>query len=147
MNVRQLLVGTVLVSSFGVITACAQPKIATDTIPAVECVYRLMKSDPAIQTVNVYAVDKFRSAIEYSFRYKDGEHTADLVFSGWGHGRSRFYMSATRESPQTSSREYEILSNLNLPYKCPAVPAFDNAEPTPKPRDDWQRVTWPSQSP
>ena len=133
--------GLVLLASVSGITACSQPKIATATVPAVECVYRLMRADPAIQSVDVYAVDRFRSAIEYRFRDKYGDLTADLVLTGWKPGRSTFYVSGSK-SARSSSREGAFISNLKL-QRCPLSPAFDDLEPPPKSRNDWKRANWP----
>lgn len=141
LNTLFVILRTVLLASVSAISACSQSKIATATIPAVECVYRLMRSDPAIQSVDVYAVDRFRSAIEYRFRDKEGELTADLVLTGWKPGRSTFYMPGSK-SARSSFREGEFISKLNL-QRCPLSPAFDDLEPPPKPRDEWRQVNWP----
>lgn len=141
LNFLCVLLRMVLLASVGCITACSQPRIATATVPAVECVYRLMRANPAIQSVDVYAVDRFRSAIEYNFRDKYGDLTADLVLTGWKPGISTFYMSGPK-SARSSSREGAFISNLKL-QRCPLNPAFDDLEPPPKPRNEWKRVSWP----
>jgi hypothetical protein len=40
--------------------------------PVINCIYHVMKSNSDVLSLELYAVDSVRFAIEYSFRDKDG---------------------------------------------------------------------------
>lgn len=131
----------VLVLSLVTTAACGQrPKIAAGTIPAATCIVGILKSDPDVRSVSVYAVDENRSAIEFTVRDKNGNATADLMLLGTGPRESSY--SFLGGSP-ASLRGAEYSRKIHLDLRCPIVPGFDNVQPTPKPRGAWQRVDWP----
>lgn len=136
MSVRSLIL--LLVLSLSVSTAaCSRPSIAGGT--AVGCVYGVLKSDPDVQSIQVFRVDNFRSAIEYTFHDERGKMTADILFSTIG-SKTTYDLPVFHEE---TNRDAKLLRNLNINSKCAVTGAFDDLEPTPKPRNAWQRVDWP----
>lgn len=118
-------------------------QIQEGSIPAVSCAHLLLKSNPAVQSVNLFVVDEHRSAIEFRFKGKAGNLiTADLMIS---HGSDTMYdISIPENEPEAAGWEStDFVSSLKLSSKCYLTPAFDSVMPGPKPRAEWQQVDWP----
>jgi hypothetical protein len=128
-----------------VASADTSPSIPVTAIPTVKCVYGLLKSSPAVQSVDVYVIDEFRSAVEYRFKGKDGDVIiADLRLLA-SPADVTYEITIPRDEPQKAEWEStEFLSSLNVSSKCPVSPAFDSVVPGPKPRAEWQHMDWPS---
>jgi hypothetical protein len=67
------LITLLLISTFSkVARADSQPKVPMTLQPVINCIYHVMKSNSDVLSLELYAVDSVRFAIEYSFRDKDG---------------------------------------------------------------------------
>jgi hypothetical protein len=114
------------------------------TKPALICIYRLLKSDAEIQSVEAYRVDGFRFALEYVFKDKDGRLvTSDIVLSGVSDNNNAYEVSIPDNKPDYMGWEsVEFLSKRfpQLDTTCRVSSAFDNLIPYPKPRAEWVRV-------
>jgi hypothetical protein len=118
---------------------------STAALPAVQCIYRVLKSSSAVKKVTLYSIDGYRFAIEYSFRINKTKLAfADLEFTVEPDGS---LMEGDRipreESMKTADAALKLESKRNLISKCSLGVAFDNVFPPPKPRADWQRINWP----
>ena len=124
--------------------ALADPQVGIppEALPAVKCIYRLLKSSSAIQSVDVYSMDGFRTGIEYAFRDHNGQvlvsdielvsPSADAVFLG---------DKVPRElSEEAVNKGQDLLFGLHLDEKCRLTWAFDNLLPQPKARTEWRRL-------
>jgi hypothetical protein len=141
------LAGALVVSVGNAANAAAPPGISSATIPVVNCAYHLLKTNPAVQSVDVYAIDDSRSAVEYRFRGKDGNViVADLMLAA--HGEVTYDITMPRnESQEAGFESAEFLSSLGLSSKCNVAPVFDSVMPLPSPRADWRRIDWSNQPP
>lgn len=122
-------------------SADTEPSISPAVIRTVKCVYDLLKSSPAVQSVDVYVVDKSRSAVEYRFKGKHGNVvTSDLMLT------TTFVPDVIWEiiEPQGKSRddlpESDPFSAEKMDSICHVSPGFDDTIPGPKPRAEWQQV-------
>ena len=137
-----------MVFSAGIAAAAAEPppEIPIATMPTVKCVYRILKSSGAVQSVDAYAIDGFRSAIEYTFRDKNGHQViSDIMLSG----RHYSFPIQHDESQVVVAQDMDFASRISdrLSSECHVSPAFDNLLPSPKVRADWRRVDLPDHSP
>ncbi len=141
-RVRSTVFFVALLLSAAGAAACGHPEIVAGARPAVVCVYGVLKSDPDVQSIQVFRVDNFRSAIEYTFHDERGKMTADILFSTIG-SRTTYDLPLFHEQ---TNRDAKLLRNLKINSKCAVTSAFDDLEPTPKPRNAWQQVEWPPRS-
>lgn len=142
------LVAFLLLSVGSAAIADAPPGIQSGTIPTVNCIYHLLKATRAVQSVDVYAIDEIRSALEYRFKGKDGNDIiADLMLEGPAADVS-YDVTIPQNEPQEAGWEStEILSALHVNSKCHVSPAFDSLMPPPSPRPEWRRIDWSNQPP
>lgn len=142
------LVAALVVSVGNSANADALPDIPSATIPTVNCIYHLLKSNGAIQSVDVYAIDDVRSAVEYRFKGKDGNVIiADLMLLTVS-PRVTYDIAILKNEPQEAGwQSTEFLSNLNVSSKCHIAPAFDSLMPPPSPRTEWRLIDWSKQPP
>jgi hypothetical protein len=108
---------------------------AANHIPAaakstLECTYGVVKSDPSVQSVDAYAIDDFRFAIEYTFQDGGYRAAADIVLTG---PLADGHISYEGTLPDEQSEN-------NLRSKCHIESAFDNLRPRPKPRQEWRWI-------
>jgi hypothetical protein len=131
---------TVLVFSAGSAAAAdLWPQIPSGIRPAMGCVLRLLKSNSAVRSADVYIVDDLRSAVEYAFRDRNGEdRVSDIVLLGGTYSG----MSPRDKSEKAIAAGMDFLGGISekLGSKCHIEPAFDNLMPPPKPREKWLRV-------
>jgi len=69
---------------FGTANAADQfPTIPLKHKASIKCIYSILKSNGAVRSVDTYALDGFRSAIEFTFTDVKGEQsTTDILLSG-----------------------------------------------------------------
>ena len=136
----------VLALGVGITPAVGQPpEISPAAMPALKCVYGLLQSYAAVQSVDAYAVDGLRSAIEYSFRDRDGRIViSDIMLSGVSIDGALTYSGVPhlRDSQKTIGMEMDFLRSVSadLRSKCHVTPALDDLLPEPKSRPQWRRV-------
>ena len=142
----------VLLLSSGIAVAEEQwPSIPSAQQSTVKCVYRLLKSKAAIQSVDVYAVDGFRSAVEYTFRDASG-HTvvSDIMISGistnGGHDITYDGQPMNGDSQKMIHEEMDFLGQISneLHSECQIMPAFDHLIPGPPEHKLWLQVELPN---
>ena len=125
-----------------------QGYLPTPLKPAVKCIYSLMKSSNAIQSVNLYDIDGFRYAIEFSFRNKQNNIVADDIelFSTPYDGQVWEGDKVPREISQQAMMEgSEIEDRLELTSKCHISQTFDNVLPQPLARKEWREIKRPTE--
>ena len=119
-------------------------QIPESAVTAVTCIYQLLKSSPTVQSVNVYAIDDLRSAVEYRLKGKDGSAiTEDLMLLALAGRVTYDFETQPNETEKAERASLEFSSKLNLSSKCHVFPAFDSLVPGPKPRAEWKQVEWP----
>ena len=129
MSIRALLALCALSLS---IVACGRPEGLAGARD-VDCVYRLLKSDPHVSSIEVFRRDSFRSAIEYTFHDAKGDRGEGLDFTTVG----------TRTS-YAGPNDADQWMHLSLNRKCSLQSnVIDDLEPPPPPRSQWQQVEWP----
>lgn len=125
-------------------TANPQPRLPASTVTAIKCMYPAMRAIPAIQSLEVYAIDNHRSAIEYGFRDSDGETVVDdLVLLDGDDVLIGDKGPPTRPPSKTDAANDFRIGLSNIVSKCNIGSALDNVVPQPKPRQEWVRVNWP----
>ena len=128
-------------------TANPQPGLPASTVGAIKCMYPLIRAIPTVQSLEVYAIDDHRSAIEYGFRDSDGTTVVDdLVLLGGNHVFIGDKGPRTRPPSRSGAANDFTLGLNDIASKCNVGWAFDNVYPQPKPRDEWVRVNWPLQA-
>lgn len=130
-------------------TASPQAVLDASNAAAIRCMYPLIKANPAIQSLEVYAIDRFRSAIEYGFRDNDGQLVVDdLVLLGGGSQVAIGDKGPRTRPPSKSDAANDFTMKLSaVATKCNVTCALDNVYPGPKPRNEWQRVDCPGLTP
>jgi hypothetical protein len=136
---------TALVLSAGSIaSANTSSHIPESAVPAVTCIYLLFKSSPDVQSVDVYAIDELRSAVEYRFKEKDGNVIVGDLMLLASPVRVTYNIKILPNEPEKAGwASLEFSSKLNVSSKCHVFPALDSLVPGPKPRAEWQEVDWP----
>jgi len=138
-----LLAGFIM--GFGTANAADQfPTIPLKHKASIKCIYSILKSNGAVRSVDTYALDGFRSAIEFTFTDVKGEQsTTDILLSGVLKDGSTLYGygSPDRQSEQRELENQQFLSSIaeTLVSECHLLPAFDNLFPQPPPRQKWRR--------
>lgn len=124
--------------------AAPEPSLPATAIPMVRCIYGVLKSSSAVQSVSLYSIDGFRFAIEYAFRNNDSRVVvSDIEFFG---ASAMITDKIPREIPQDTANEAQALeTKLNLNSECHLRYAFDNIYPEAKARADWQRMDFPKE--
>jgi hypothetical protein len=113
---------------------------------AVKCIYHLLKMQPGVQSVTVYIVDGFRSAVGFSFRAADGRIvSSDIMISGQLVGQLT-YSTVVRANDSDAlvgeQINFESGISRSLQKACLVTPAFDNMFPRPPGRQQWRPVDW-----
>lgn len=145
MNKRwRILLAVILCGAAAPAVAAPAPNLPAAAIPTVQCIYRVLKSSSAVQSVSLYSIDGYRFAIEYAFRNKDGRVAAsDIEFFG---GSAIVTDKIPREiSMETADEAQALEAKLGLTSKCRLHYAFDNLYPQPRARADWQRMDFPKE--
>ena len=129
------------------VLADAPPEIPASSLPTVTCVYHALQSRLGAEAVNVYVIDRFRSAVEYSFQDKTGRAVvADVLLSYSSNDKVTYSGQLAQDQPKDIWGEAaDFLGSLNLTSRCGSDPVFDNLYPDRKPRAEWRRVDLPSQ--
>jgi len=140
-----LILFSAFIINFGAATAKAQ----APTIPArhkepIKCIYGILRSNNAVRSVDIYALDGFRSALEFNYVYADGNvSTEDILLSGTKKDGTTAYglSSPIRQSDQQQIAHLQFLQPMLERFQsaCHLFPAFDNLIPQPPPRSKWQR--------
>ena len=103
---------------------------------AVKCVYNALKASPNLQGAEAYSIDGARYAVEYAFRYKNGQTLiGDVLISGavgWS------VVGVHGETDVEGFAELDALPDLRT--QCRLVPINDHLYPPPKPRSKWKRI-------
>jgi len=133
--------------SAGTITATdSSPSISPATLPTIKCIYHILKSSGAVQSVNVYSIDETRIGIEHAFRNKDNQVVVFDIELLSLPGRSVVASDKVpREiSEKTMNDAQNFESKLDLNSKCHLTWVFDNLIPSPRARADWRTIDWPN---
>jgi hypothetical protein len=104
-----------------------------------------LKSDSAVQSVDLYSIDGFRFAVEYGFRNKDNRSVVsdiELIIDA-DEPVTQTDRIPREISQETATEAEELESRLDLNSKCHLRTVFDNLLPEPKARTDWLRMDWP----
>jgi hypothetical protein len=131
--------------SVSTVRADTAPEIPASVRTALKCIYLLLKSNSQFQSVDVYSVDDFRSALEFTIRGKDGHDlTSDILLSGPFGGATTW--SLVTLHGETTAQGFEELDSLTKSFpgwdsSCNLKPAADNLLPQPKPRSEWRRLS------
>lgn len=129
-------------------TASPQAVLDASNATAIRCMYPLIRANPAIQSLEVYAIDRFRSAIEYGFRDNDGQVVVDDLVLLAGTQVAIGDKGPRTRPPSKSDAANDFRMKLSgVATKCNVTWAFDNVYPGSKPRNEWQRVNWPGLTP
>lgn len=124
------------------------PAIPTKLVPTVQCIYSVLKSSGAVQSLSLYSIDDFRFAVEYGFRNKDDQDVvSDIEFFDLGGSVTKGDKIPREVSRGAANEANEMETKLGLLSKCGLNSAFDNLLPQPKARTDWQKIDWPSEQP
>jgi hypothetical protein len=111
--------------------------------------YGVLKSSPAIKSVDVFAIDDFRFGFEYAFNLKGGQPAVsyvELVAPDLEGNLAFLGDKIPREVSERTMREGgEIERGLKLSQKCRLDEAFDNVFPRPPARSTWQRIDLPKE--
>lgn len=135
-RIARFVAALVLATAIAPAGAEPQPPIFAKAEATVKCVYRVFKSNPAVQSAEAYGVDDFRFAIEITFRGKDGRLlTSDTLVAVMPDG-SAFESGMTLEAMDVMGRDVDKA----LRSKCHVPSAFDNLLPGPNDRAEWQRI-------
>lgn len=67
-----LLIAIVLFGMAGAALINSRSSIPVQLLPTVRCLYGVLKSSPAIKSVDVYVIDDARFGFEYAFNGKNG---------------------------------------------------------------------------
>jgi hypothetical protein len=144
-----VIVGTFVganILSFGAVES--SPSLPAGTLPPIRCIYNILKPEKAVLSIDVFAIDSARSAVEYSFRDPNNEVIVSDIVLLTTAGRVTYH-GATAVQPPPSAREQSMkfLASLNLSQECHIVASFDSLVPGAKPRADWRKIEWLNQPP
>jgi hypothetical protein len=114
-------------------------------LPSVKCIYSLLKSSPAVRSVDVYAIDDFRLGFEYTFTGTDGQPAVSYEeLLPLANGSAFLGDKIPREVTEHAMMEgSDLTSNLHLAQKCHLQEGFDNLYPQPPARVTWRRIDLP----
>jgi hypothetical protein len=114
-------------------------------LSAARCVSSIFKTHHAMKSVQAFAVDDFRVAIEYTFNGKTGrELIGDLVIAAAGDGVSYSVVEEHNEGSDASLEEVRFIEGMNFGPKCHLTSAGDPMLGLSLPRREWHRVNLPS---
>lgn len=129
-------------SASGMADAIELPKSA---IPTMRCVADALRGLKQVRSVDLYALDGDRFAIEYSFRNAANRRvTSDIEFFVHSDGS----VTATDKIPLTVPRlvaveAQELESKAGFVRRCGVATAFDNVTPEAPARGGWRKIEWP----
>jgi hypothetical protein len=115
-------------------------------VPTIRCVYHLASAAPGVRSVEVYALNGRRIAVEYTFKDKKGRIIySDIVLAFWGPDESVSY-SGLDAHPKSDNwievTDFESKYMPQLQTKCRISPVLDDTLPFPSPRKDWRRIEY-----
>lgn len=131
MSIRWVLLVVALSLSALSAAACSRSETVAGA-PAVRCVYGLLESDPDVESIEVFRIDAYRSAIEYTLHDKKGRVTTDVEFLAPG--------------KRTTVSGGDLLRDRLIYSRCRLSPVLDDMQPAAPPRSAWQRVDWRRQT-
>lgn len=146
---------------FALITCSPKPSQTTDDIVGetqptgapiipqnhkapLRCIYGILKANQAIRSINLYTLDSFRSAIEFTRLNKQGHiSTRDIMLSGvLNDGTTLYSFGLPVEDQENWQFDSSLADQLNS--ACRLSPAFDNLLPAPPARAKWLREEPPT---
>jgi hypothetical protein len=120
----------------------ASPRLPTAGVSILHCAYHLLASNEAVLSVDAYARDDFRSAIEYRFRDKKGRVVvSDIGFMTLENGTTYDGVSFHDERTKADLDEGDFFwIVVGYMGKCHVKDVGDLMLPEPKPRRQWRWV-------
>jgi hypothetical protein len=150
-----LSIATAFMLSTMTVAGADQPSIPAARRPTLMCIYHFIKVQPNVLSVGIYAVDGFRSAVQYTFHTPDN-NLVNSNFMLLGNGStSRGYLytitSEGNNSQKIADEEMGFLDPISekLESTCHLFGVFDNTMPGPPDAKLWRPIdlrTWATTS-
>jgi hypothetical protein len=133
--------------------ADASSHIPAAAEPTIRCIHRALKSDRAVQSVDLYSIDESRFAVEFGFRNKTGRVVVSDIELLIDAERSVTEGGPVTEtnliprgiSEETAAEAGDLETRLDLRSKCHFDTALDDLYPGPTARAGWLRIGWPKE--
>jgi hypothetical protein len=148
------LLAILLVSGSAASSLANTQQVDAASVPKLTCLYNLLRSNKAVESLGLYRIDPSRLAVEFSFHDPDYGIISDDIML-YGNGDSLTYGLQLNSLANLSDELHEekalraakVFSSLKVSDKCSLVFALDDVLPFAKPRAQWQQIDWPNQPP
>jgi hypothetical protein len=120
------------------------PTIPPNHKAPLKCIYDILKANGAVRSIDVFALDGFRSAIEFTRVNEQGHvSTRDILLSGvLRDGTTNYFYGMPVDDQANWQFDMSLSGKLNS--SCRLRPAFDNLLPPPPARARWRREKSPN---